>query len=61
MADMLKIHELQIDSFTLIPSDGGRFEVTIDSQLIYSKLKTNRHIQPGEGVNLMNKYLQEGK
>ena len=24
----------------LIPSDGGRFEVTLDGELIYSKLKT---------------------
>jgi selenoprotein W-related protein len=24
----------------LIPSDGGRFEVTLDGALIYSKLKT---------------------
>jgi selenoprotein W-related protein len=24
----------------LIPSDGGRFEVTLDGELLYSKLKT---------------------
>jgi selenoprotein W-related protein len=24
----------------LIPADGGRFEITVDGQLIYSKLKT---------------------
>jgi selenoprotein W-related protein len=33
----------------LVPSDGGRFEVSIDGTLIYSKLETgefpeNRHI-----------------
>ena len=61
MAELLKIHEMQIEAFTLIPSDEGRFEVTIDDQLIYSKLKNNRHIEPGEGVDLMQKYLQEGK
>ena len=61
MAELIKIHEKQIEAFTLVPSDGGRFEMTIDDQLIYSKLKTNRHIEPGEGVDLMQKYLQEGK
>ncbi len=24
----------------LIPADGGRFEITLDGELIYSKLKT---------------------
>jgi selenoprotein W-related protein len=24
----------------LVPSDGGRFEVTLDGELLYSKLKT---------------------
>jgi selenoprotein W-related protein len=24
----------------LIPADGGRFEITVDGELIYSKLKT---------------------
>jgi len=28
---------------TLIPSDGGRHEITVDGELIYSKLKTGRH------------------
>ncbi len=31
-----------IDSFTLIPAGGGRFEVTIDGDLAFSKLKEGR-------------------
>jgi selenoprotein W-related protein len=27
---------------TLIPSDGGRHEITVDGKLIYSKLNTGR-------------------
>lgn len=27
---------------TLVPSDGGRFELSLDGTLIYSKLKTGK-------------------
>jgi selenoprotein W-related protein len=37
-----------IKSLTLIPSGGGRFEVKVDDQLIYSKKATGRHAEPGE-------------
>ena len=30
----------QIGGLTLVPSGGGCFELTLDGQLIYSKLKT---------------------
>jgi selenoprotein W-related protein len=30
----------KIKRLILVPSDGGRFEVSIDGQLVYSKLKT---------------------
>jgi selenoprotein W-related protein len=33
----------KIDGLTLIPSSGGRHEVTVDGKLIYSKLETGRH------------------
>ncbi len=32
-----------IREITLIPSGGGRFEVTIDGELIYSKAATHQH------------------
>ncbi len=48
MAELLKEFEPEIESFTLIPSDGGRFEFTVNGKLIYSKLRTGRHVQPGE-------------
>jgi selenoprotein W-related protein len=32
----------------LEPSTGGRFEVTLDDELIFSKAKLERHAEPGE-------------
>lgn len=32
-----------IESIMLIPSGNGRFEVTIDDELIYSKAATGKH------------------
>jgi predicted Rdx family selenoprotein len=32
-----------IDSITLVPSNNGRYEVTIDGDLVYSKAATGRH------------------
>jgi selenoprotein W-related protein len=37
----------------LVPSKGGRFEVTRDGAPIYEKSKTGRHAQPGEVVSLL--------
>ncbi len=61
MADLLKNFESEIESITVIPSDGGRFEVTVNGELLYSKLQTGRHAEPGEILGLVRKYLQEGR
>ncbi len=42
----------------LVPSDGGRFEVTVNGKLVYSKLQTKRHAEPGEVVGLVQKLLK---
>lgn len=59
MADLLKEYEYMFESIRVIPSDGGRFEVTVNDKLLYSKLSTNRHVEPGEVNRLVRKYLQE--
>jgi selenoprotein W-related protein len=51
--ELLKELEPNIETFTLIPSDGGRFEVMANESLIYSKLKTKRHVEPGEVLGLI--------
>ena len=55
-SELLKALEPDIESCTLIPSDGGRFEVTVNGNLLYSKLKTNRHAEPGEVLGLVKKF-----
>lgn len=44
---------------TLIPSSGGRFEVQVNDTLVYSKLQTGRHANPGEVVGLVEKFLKK--
>lgn len=61
MAELLKQFETEIESIALFPSDGGRFEIKANGNLIYSKLQTGRHCQPSEAVELVRKNLLEGK
>jgi selenoprotein W-related protein len=56
--ELLNNLQLGIESITLIPSEGGRFEVTVNDQLVYSKLQTGRHANPGEVFGLVEKYLK---
>ena len=56
--DLLKEFEHLIESVTLIPSDGGRFEVSVNGKLIYSKLQTKRHAEAGEVVGLVSKIVE---
>ena len=59
MAELVKEFEEELESFTLVPSDGGRFEVTVNDRLIYSKLETRRHAEPGEVVGLIHRMRGE--
>jgi len=56
--DLLKQFEHVIESVELIPSDGGKFEVSVNGQLVYSKLQTKRHAELGEIVGLVNKIIE---
>jgi selenoprotein W-related protein len=40
--------ESQIESLKIIPAGDGKFEVTVNSDLVYSKLATGRHANRGE-------------
>ena len=42
---VLEEFEDNIAQITLIKSDGGRFEVVVDGDLVYSKLETGRHAE----------------
>lgn len=56
---MLDKFEDKIESLTLVPSDGGTFELTVNGQLLYSKLATHRHVEEGEVEVLIKKYLSK--
>jgi selenoprotein W-related protein len=60
MADLFKEFEFKIESITLVPSEGGRFEVSVNGKLLYSKLETYRHVEHGEVNRLVRNYLKEG-
>jgi selenoprotein W-related protein len=57
--ELLKQYEHVIETMTLVPSDGGKFEVTVNEQLLYSKLSTHRHAEPGEVLGLVKKMVGE--
>jgi selenoprotein W-related protein len=41
----------------MVPSSGGRFEVSLDDELLFSKVATGRHANPGEVVELFRSQL----
>jgi len=56
--EFLKEYEHVIESVALIPSDGGRFEVSVNGELVFSKLQAKRHAEAGEVVNLIHKMVE---
>jgi len=57
--ELLKEYEHVVESVVLVPSDGGRFEVTVNGELLYSKLGNHRHAEPGEVLGLLRKMVGE--
>ena len=57
--ELLKQYEHLIEGISLVPSDEGRFEVKVNGQLLYSKLETHRHAEPGEVLGLVRKIVGE--
>jgi selenoprotein W-related protein len=51
--------ESQIQSFILVPSEGGRFEFVVNGEKLFSKKELGRHAEPGEILNLLNAYLEK--
>lgn len=44
-----------IQELVLVPSDGGRFEVTVDGKLVYSKLAEGRFPDDAEVIKGIDK------
>lgn len=55
--ELLKDYEHVIESVVLIPSDGGKFEVSVNGTLLYSKLQTKRHAEAGEILSLVSRLV----
>ncbi len=56
--DLLKEYEHVIEAITLTPSDGGRFEVSVNGKLVFSKLQSKRHAEAGEVVGIIHKLVE---
>jgi selenoprotein W-related protein len=56
--ELLKNFEADLASVRLVPSDGGRFEVSVEGELLYSKLRTGRHAEPGEIEKLVARRIK---
>ena len=48
----------QIEYIKLIPGDSGKYEITVNGKLVYSKLETGRHIEPAEVLELIRKEVR---
>jgi selenoprotein W-related protein len=46
-----------IEDIDLVPSSGGRFEVTLDGELIFSKAALKRHAEPGEIAGIVRDHI----
>jgi selenoprotein W-related protein len=56
--ELLKLFEHLIESISLVPSDGGTFEVSVNGRLVFSKLQTGRHAAAGEVAGLVSKIVE---
>ncbi|MCH2570857.1 MAG: Rdx family protein [Planctomycetes bacterium] len=51
----MKQYKAKVDELKLIPSDGGRFELSIDGDLVYSKLATGQFPDEEEIIDQISK------
>lgn len=51
--------EYFVRSWSMKPSSGGRFEVTVNGELVFSKLALKRHAEPGEIKALIQQKLED--
>lgn len=58
---LLADFESEIEELTLIPSDGGVYEVEVDGKLVYSKKQTGRHAEYDEVKRAIQALLRDGR
>lgn len=58
MADVLPHFKRDIDEVVLVPSDKGRFEVSVNDALVYSKLETGEFPEHQDVIRKVEKALK---
>ncbi len=56
--ELLKMYEEQIESLKLIPATGGKYEISVNGKLVFSKMATGRHANPGEVEKLVGEVIR---
>ena len=56
-AKILHAYKRQLEGLELIPSTGGCFELSLDGELVYSKLQTGAFPDEDEMVELVGNHL----
>lgn len=57
--DLIREFEGEIKTLAIVPSDGGRFEVSVNGALVFSKKQLGRHAEPGEVVGIIRKLVEK--
>lgn len=57
--ELLGRFESRIQTLELIPSDGGRFEVRVNGELVFSKMELGRHAEAGEVSGILRKLVEK--
>lgn len=56
---LIKEFELQVESWELIPGEGGVYEVTVNGELVFSKKALGRHAEIEEIREALQSKLPE--
>jgi selenoprotein W-related protein len=59
--ELMTTYKRKVGAFHLTPSDKGRFEVTVDGELLYSKLATGKFPVNAEIVRAVGERLSVRK
>ena len=59
MDELLKNYEHVIETISIVPSDDGKFEVSVNGDLLFSKKQLHRHAEPGEVLGLVRNLVGE--
>lgn len=57
--ELVREFEHDIQSLEILPVSGGRFEVSVNDTLVFSKKELGRHAEPGEVVDLVRKMIEK--